>query len=427
MRFVRSEGSPLVKVMRNMVLVLFVVIFISIVYNFRNRESNTESALISEAAVSREFKGVFIRDEIPVIYSGNGVLSYNVSDGGKLGKGSVIAEVYPDENQISVNRQIESLEKELDILEKIQNPGTLESAQPSSVSSGIKESYRSLILCRDMEKYEDFESSKENLIVQMSTYQIITNEVSGFEQQIEDIRAELQQLKSQSVKPTETINSDRPAYFVSYCDGYEGELTGQNLDSLTIEKINSISDDRTEDPSVVGKLVEGYHWYIAGIVDNSRKEYNIGSYVKLRLESSSEYVDAVIYDVRDEGDPGQSIIILECSLFNHDLVQHRTENVEIVVGDFRGLKVPGKAKGLKVPREAIRFEKQKVTGEEGTEGKEVPVKGVYILKGEQIEFKKIDVIYEGGDFVLSKIHENDKDYLALYDDIITEGVDQNGK
>ena len=161
MRFVRSEGSPLVKVMRNMVLVLFVVIFISIVYNFRNRESNTESALISEAAVSREFKGVFIRDEIPVIYSGNGVLSYNVSDGGKLGKGSVIAEVYPDENQISVNRQIESLEKELDILEKIQNPGTLESAQPSSVSSGIKESYRNLILCRDMEKYEDFESSSE--------------------------------------------------------------------------------------------------------------------------------------------------------------------------------------------------------------------------------------------------------------------------
>lgn len=418
MRFVRSEGSPMVKVMRNTVLILFVVIFISIVYNFRNKESNTESALISEYTVSKEFKGVFIRDEFPVSYSGNGVLSYNVSDGGKLGKGSIIAEVYSDENQISVNRQIESLEKELDILEKIQNPGTLESAQPSSVSAGIKESYRSLILCRDLGNYEDLESSKENLIVQMSTYQIITNEVSGFEQQINDIRAELQQLKSQSVKPTETISSDRPAYFVSYCDGYEGELTSKNLDSLTVDKINSIGDERLNDPSAVGKLVEGYHWYIAGVVDNSRKEYNIGKYVKLRLESSSEYVDAVIYDVRDEGDPGQSIIILECSLFNHDLVQHRTEKVEIIMDDCRG---------LKVPREAIRFEKQKVAGEEGEADKEVSVKGVYIMKGEQIEFKKIDVIYEGSDFVLSEIHESDTDYLALYDDIITEGVDQDGK
>lgn len=422
MRFFRSEGSPMVKIMRNMVLILFVVIFISIVYNFRNKESNTESALIAEVTDARQFKGVFIRDEIPVTYNGNGVLSYKVSDGGKLGKGSIIAEAYPDENQIAINRQIESLSKELAILEKIQNPGTLESAQPSSVSAGIEESYRSLLLCRDTGNREAFETSKEDLIVRMSTYQIITNEVSGFDQQISDIEAELQQLKDKSVKPVETVSSDRPAYFVSYCDGYEGELTSKNLDALTIGRIGEITDDKQSDPSVVGKLVEGYNWYIAGVVDNSRKEYNIGSNVKIRLESSSEYVDAVIYNIRDEGDPEQSIIILECSLFNYDLVQHRTEQVEIIMGEnYRGLK------GLKVPREAIRFEKQKKVDESGEPAGEESVKGVYILKGEQIEFKKIDVIYEGSDYVLSEIHEDDRSYLALYDDIMTEGVNQNGK
>ena len=88
------------------------------------------------------------------------------------------------------------------------------------------------------------------------------------------------------------------------------------------------------------------------------------------------------------------------------------------MGDFRG---------LKVPREAIRFDKQKVVDENGKTSGEVSLKGVYILKGEQIEFKKIDVIYEGSDYVLSKIHEDDSSYLALYDDIMTEGVDQNGK
>lgn len=418
MRFFRTDGSPMVKIMRNIVLILFVVIFISIVYNFRNRESNTESALIAEATASREFKGVFIRDEIPVKYSGNGVLSYKVSDGGKLGKGSVIAEVYSDENQISMNRQIESLSKELAILEKIQNPGTHESAQPSSVSSGIEESYRSLLLYRDTGDHESFAAAKEDLIVRMSTYQIITNEVTGFDQQISDIKEKLQQLRGQSAKPLETVSSDRPAYFVSYCDGYEDVLNTQNMESLTIAKINEISDDRQNGSDIVGKLVEGYNWYIAGVVDNSRKEYNIGSYVRLRLESSSEYVNALIYKVYDEGDPRQSIIILQCSLFNYDLVQHRTEKIELIVDDYRG---------LKVPREAIRFEKQKEVDENGNETGQVPVKGVYILKGEQIEFKKIDVNYEGSDYVLSKIHEDDKSYLALYDDIITEGVDNGGK
>jgi hypothetical protein len=50
----------------------------------------------------------------------------------------------------------------------------------------------------------------------------------------------------------------------------------------------------------------------------------------------------------------------------------------------------------------------------------VNTKGVYITKGEQVMFKKIDVIYEGTDYVLSKIHENDSSYLALYDDILME-------
>ena len=63
MRFARSEGSILVKVLRNTVLVLFLVIFISVIYNQKNRESETESALISEVTASAEFKGVFIRDE----------------------------------------------------------------------------------------------------------------------------------------------------------------------------------------------------------------------------------------------------------------------------------------------------------------------------------------------------------------------------
>lgn len=224
MRFVKSESSPLVKVLRNVVLIMFIVIFISIVYNFRNRESDTESALIAEATASRELKGVFIRDEQIKTYSGSGVLSYNVTDGGKLGNGSVIAEVYPDESQISINRKIDSLTRELDILKKIQNPGTLESAQPSNVSAAIEENYRSFILCRDMQDYDTLEVVKDNLLVNMSTYQIITNEVSGFEQQITDINNELSQLRQQSSKPLETITSDKPAYFVSYCDGYENDL-----------------------------------------------------------------------------------------------------------------------------------------------------------------------------------------------------------
>ena len=104
MRFTKSEGSFLVKTLRNVVLVLLLIIFVSIVYNFRNRESDTVSALTASAVSSKEYKGVFIRDEEILLYSGNGVLSYNVADGGKVGSDTIIAEAYPDDEQLSFLR-----------------------------------------------------------------------------------------------------------------------------------------------------------------------------------------------------------------------------------------------------------------------------------------------------------------------------------
>lgn len=419
MRFARSEGSLLVKLLRDIVLILLLVIFISIVYNFRNRESDTVSALTASAVLSKEYKGVFIRDEEIVLYSGNGTLSYNVSDGGKLGNGSVIAEAYPSDEQLSIKHERAGLVKQLAILEKIQNPGTLESAQPASLSDSIDENYRTLILCRDMKDYATLDTVKDNLLIQLSTYQIITDEVQGFTQQISDIKAQIAELDSRTIAPTETIKSPRSAYFVSYCDGYEDKLTSKSLDKITVGLIDEITDKKSTAPNVVGKLVDGYGWYLALVADNSKKEYAIGDDIKLRFESSTEAYDAVIYDIRDEGDPAKSIIIISCSKFNYDLVQHRTEPVELIKDDFTG---------LKVPREAIRFAEIEETFEDESGNKiktSATYKGVYIRKGEQVEFKKINVIYEGSDYVLSE-STSDKSYLALYDDIMIEGVDKNG-
>ena len=421
MRIYRSEGSFMVKLLRNIVLVLLLVVFISIVLHFRNRERDTVSALMASATASKEYKGVFIREEEPVFYSGSGTLSYNVSDGGRLSSGGIIAQVYPSDEQVSINREMEKLTKELNILEMIQNIGTLESAQPSALSEGIKEDYRSLMYSRDMKDYAALQSAMDDLLVHLSTYQIITNEVTDFSQQISDINDQLSALKQASVQPIETIPSPRSAYFVSYCDGYEDKFSKETLGDITADQIENAGDNRLTDNTVVGKLVDGYTWYLAVVADNSHKEYAIGDMVKLRFESSADMSSAQITDIRNAGDPARSVMILSCSRFNADLVQHRTESVEIIKGEYTG---------LKVPREAIRFLdlEEELYDENGKkyEGT-MNTKGVYALKGEQEEFKKIDVIYEGSDYVLSAEHPDDSDYLSLYDDILIEGVDQLGK
>ena len=80
-----------------------------------------------------------------------------------------------------------------------------------------------------------------------------------------------------------------------------------------------------------------------------------------------------------------------------------------------------------MPRDAIRFAdvKEQYTDQNGMEQEKVKrEKGVYIRKGEQVLFKRIKVIFEGSNYVLSEV-QDDPEYLALYDDIMLEGVDKD--
>ena len=57
------------------------------------------------------------------------------------------------------------------------------------------------------------------------------------------------------------------------------------------------------------------------------------------------------------------------------------------------------------------------------------VQGVYVLTGNIVTFKRLDVIYTGDDYVISKkIYDTVKDdnnipYVKLYDEVIVEGKD----
>lgn len=409
------------KILRAIVLVCIAASVLSVVFHLNNEEYKTETAIYAETDDSVAFKAVYIRNEEVIDYSGSGVISYAVSDGGKLGKGSVIAEIYADENQIDVKQQIEDLTNQLSILQKIQNPGTIESAQPANLSALISEKYRTIIGKRESGKIDEISDDSDELVVLLSTYQLVTDSETNFLKTITDINNQIAQLRSTETVPLDKIVSDRSAYFVSYADGYEDELSVDNLSSLTPELISSIKDTvTTGSTSIVGKLIDGYEWYAAGVINNKDSRFSIGDDVKLKFQSTSDIVEGEIFDIRETKTAGQSIVIVKCDEITYDLVQHRTERVEMIKGEHEGIKVPRKAIRFKDVEETVVNEE---TGESTTQT--VNCKGVYVKLGEQINFKKLDVIYEGNNYVLSSMNAG-SDYVSLYDDIIVEGVDADG-
>lgn len=124
-----------------------------------------------------------------------------------------------------------------------------------------------------------------------------------------------------------------------------------------------------------------------------------GSEVTLRVGSDSYLIDADVVSVKNCGD-NKAIYIFECDKLNSAVTTGRTAHFKLLVNSYGG---------LRVSRKALRYNDK-------------DERGVFIERGQNLLFKKVNVVYWGEDYVICT-QEQDDDYLKLYDKIVTEGKD----
>ena len=380
-------------------LFILITVFSQITLQFKE-DYVTETAVIYSSAEKVSFQGVYVRNETVIDSAVNGVLSYPSSYGSKIANGSVVAYVYKSENDIFVNQQIEKLKEEVELLESAQNPGTTAVADPAFISLWIDEQYQTIAFLIAENDLETLAEERKKLQTLMDIYQIVINAETNFDNAINELNEEIASLEKKQREPTDVITADSTGYFISYTDGFENKLSPQTIDSLTVDDIKEIisTSKNSISSNSVGKMVDGYEWKMVGIVNPKETDFRVGTDVTVNFASTPDTVNATIENMIESDNPEESIIILSCDELTYNLVQRRSERVEIVLNDYEG---------IKVSRDAIRFNKENE-------------KGVYILLGQRIAFKKINPIYECDEYILSQI-TSDTDYISVYDDIILKG------
>ena len=411
------------RILRLLLLIFAVVLASSIFYHLFFQGYETENAMYYEVRDVAAFQGVYIRDEHVQDYHGTGAVRYCVDDGAKLGIGSVIAEVYPSGEQIDLRKRIAAKQEELDALRKVENPGTSESAQPVTLAGLIQEQYKTLIRRREENQYPLMRQSKRELTTLLSTYQKITDPTVDYSGKIRTLEREIEELSVRLTAPAETVTAQQSAYFVSYVDGYEDLLTVKGIPDLTPEFLQTVSDDgadRDENSGAIGKLIDSYAWYIVGVFDNSKTSLSDGNRAAMRLESVPGTVKVTAEKLTQLDGKEKTLGVFRCEQMSYDVVQHRTERVELIRDTV---------KGIRIPRSAIRFKKLEETVEkdDGTKyTQETEVMGVYVLIGETAEFRKLKVAYQDAEFYISEMNAG-SGYVALYDEIIVKGVKADGE
>lgn len=389
-----------------LVLILSIFMLVTVFHQFVQvfeDDYTTETATVYSSAEKVTFNGVYVRNETVVSGGKSGVLSYPSSDGSKVAKDSVVAYVYRSANDIYINQQIENLKNEVEILKKEQSPGTTVVAQPEFISSLIDEKYRTITTLAARNDLSSLRAESDDFQMLMGIYQIVIGEETDYNDRIEQLEKQIKLLEAKQNNPIDIITVPNSGYFISYVDGYEDILSTDKLSSITADDIKEvIKNDGYNAAKVskkaVGKIVDDYEWDLVGIVNPKDASFNPGKEVKVKLSSTPDLLTAKIADVIETDDPEECVIVLSCEKLNFNLVQYRTERVEIILDDFNG---------IKVPREAVRFNKNNE-------------KGVYVLLGQRIAFKKVDVIYECDEYLLSAI-TSDTSYISVYEDIILSG------
>lgn len=392
-----------------LIFIAILSILLSQIYININRSNTTEDAVLYTTKSTVSFTGIVVRDET-VIYMpfsvGSGVIDYVVSDGMRLSKKSTIANVYDSYDQIYYRYRIEKLEADIALLEQAQNHGTTDYAQPEFISNQIVESYKELLNRVSEGDYLSAYDESNDMLKLMCIFNINTNVELDFTARIEKLNSELSVYKAALKNPITTVTSTETGYFTSSLDGYESELTLNDIYSLTANDINDIISNPSKVTSqyknAVGKVFSDYAWKMVGIIDTPDR-YFVNEKLRFTFSSSNTVHTALVESITPTGNGNEAIIIISCDELDSEIASLRVQEVNLIFEEFSG---------LKVSRSAIRF----LNGE----------KGVYVNVGENIKFKKLDVIYEGDDYVLSK-NVSDSDYLNLYDRIILEPIESQSQ
>lgn len=402
-----KSKDRLLKILAVLAAAVIVIYFAAEMYSIANKTFTTQTAYEQTVLETVDAKMYIIRDESPLTTSASGVTVPLAENGERVSKGSTIAAVFPSESSAENYVKAKALEQKLETYKKIDGQFKLANVDIGKLNSEINSNFTSLLDAVYENDFSSLGDDKLSFAEKLSRKQISLGKEVDCTNQIAELENEISALQSGS-NPTEILAAEEAGYFVSKLDGYENYLTSADIESLTKEKLEeAFNAEKSEEPAgTVGKIIDGYNWYIATVVDTAKvSELSKGSSVSLIFgDSENKKVKTYIHRVKAL-DSNESLVVFRCNLMNDSLTDLRIVEGKIVINEYTG---------LKVNRDAVRLD-------------EAGNSGVYVQRGNIVNFRSVNIIYSEDSFIIASKPSSDSGieleytHLKLYDEVIISG------
>ena len=326
------------RVLKFFVVLLIAVFFVHQASAAVYKPISTESASYYTAADGLNITGLIIRNETLVKSQSGGVMHFIASDGDRVAKNGIIANIYDNETASITLSRMDSVNAKIADIEEMMSYNDLEAADLDMINTRVQKSLDSMIISVSGGDFDNYSDCREALLSALNRRQIAMGETADFSSQLAALKSELASLSSSLLAAKGTIRAEKSGYFVSKTDGYEQTLTADILDALTPEKLDSVKSAQTP-ADVIGKIVSDYEWYIAARVSiNESLKYKEGDSLTVYTSVKSyPQMPVTLKKINISESSSSAVLIFECSDMNSELASMRTGPMTVVKKEYSGL------------------------------------------------------------------------------------------
>ncbi len=378
---------------------LFVVVFIGRhLWSYLHQPYDTETVGSTTLVDEITLDGFFVRDEIIVEGSDTGVIKCNYEDGQRVKIGSVLSSVYHSK-QDQINLQLVEEYTALHAqLEALSAEGAVKGSRIDIIVKQVEQLQSEYVSRIESGNFAKAKEIKESLTYQLNKLQLCKGEVTSYAPAMKKLSDRIDALSANS-DTKGSITASRNGYFSGKTDGYEQKLSLKDCDEMSPTDAIKLLSGKSSVSAGMGKIVTSNYWYYCAIAETSEltKKLYVGDTVSVRFGSLSarEYPLELVRTV-DDG-LGNTLFIFQSSIMNKNFINARFEKASITVATYEG---------IGISKKALRFQ----NGE----------KGVYIVRGSNLLFKKVDAVYEDEDIIISKL-SSDAGYVSIFDNVVVGG------
>lgn len=394
-------------------IAMTVLLFCILVYTVYHAAGSTAGSLQTTPARQindRRLIGAQVylfRDENLLTVPQKGLVNTLVKSGSKVGKNTVLAEVWSGDGETTDEMQqtLDLLNRSIRILEESIPGETVSLSQAEPSRSAAASDLLAVRRAIRNGSWSRIPKLSDEILLLLNRFRALT----GNREEIQSTLDQLKAVRDRVLTGTKTAvaNGQSSGYYFdrSTVDGYETIFTAYELENLTAARLRELAamkPARDADGFAVGKISYTFRWYLAAELSPGDAAFFTegGLYPFAFPENSGVTLELTCTAVR-ESESG-TVAVFASDTSPEDFVWLRTQNAEITVGSVAGYYVPDRAVV--------------------TQG---DLTGVYVFENNTVLFRRVAVLYEGDGYLIAAREDNDPEsefaYLSVNDLMITSG------